>query len=755
MAELASAILSFVVAGLATWRKIDRAIKAIKNGPRNEQHWKVVGGVLKESLTLMDKRIRARQADLTAQEQNLCKAIRKFTDDFAKDLARLEEKIPRENTGNRYLSALRQKLEEDQDLLERVSRNVQIFQLSAQALSLHLLEGISDQNPEKLDDDEKPDLDSWREALYELIDMEAQRDLPDPALNTPLSITSSELNGNETPRRLSEISTMELRYRFEAAVSRSKRMYNNGLPLSAKKAHDEAMKHVGGMDKNGISDVDLVDIEILHVRILEACTPHSKSYGALAFERLQSLKAQLLEQPGHSVDSDLGHEQKEAVGAIDLLRSSLDGYSIQLISRVVCEQYECLGQGDNLVAFKRILSEHLHCDPTSEPNALATTIEWCHQHGVQTMESQGRLLLHEAASDMHIQPEVFHQLMLAVDHATPDQYGDTPLLVAVQLSNHTALKALLRVSDLVHVWNGKGETPLHLCDNERTLKLLLEEIKKPVHRTPAEERNLKLVHIDSTDAYGSTALHKACEKGNPGTVRLLLEEGADANLVSGLNETPLVITCAPNESKGKGKLRKNKDREQIFEMLVNHGAKATYRDSRGKLVVHQGLYRNLKARTYSEAEINTMVSPDPGRRFIRTWDGGRNSQSSTSWSRRQELAATGAISPVSPVELAADAVTGPFELEAMGSSVLTPPSSCRVVNVGCDAEYQKWDSARGPRAAKQGPCKWSDREHAKFDQEKKDEKGQRKGLINLLIGTICFRRWRNRETCLDTLDVDE
>jgi len=136
MAELASAILSFVVAGLATWRRIDKAIKAIKNGPRNEQHWKVVGGVLKESLTLMDKRIRARQADLTAQEQNLCKAIKKFTDDFAKDLARLEEKIPKENTGNRYLNALRQKLEEDQDLLERVSRNVQIFQLSAQALSL-------------------------------------------------------------------------------------------------------------------------------------------------------------------------------------------------------------------------------------------------------------------------------------------------------------------------------------------------------------------------------------------------------------------------------------------------------------------------------------------------------------------------------------------------------------------------------------------------------------------------------------------
>lgn len=586
----------------------------------------------------------------------------------------------------------------------------------------HLLEGISDQNPEKLDDDEKPDLDSWREALYELIDMEAQRNLPDPALNTPLSITSSALNGNEAPRRLSEISAMELRYRFEAAVSRSKRMYNNGLPLSAKKAHDEAMKHIGGMDKNGISDVDLVDMEILYVRILEACTPHAKSCGALAFERLQSLKAQLLEQHGPCVDSELRHEQKEAAGllcaelrypegAIDLLRSSLDGYlsstsnyqdknRIQLISRVVCEQYECLGQGDNLVAFKRILFKHLHYDPTSEPNALATTIEWCHQHGVQTMESQGRLciieqrsastVLHEAASDMHIQPEVFHQLMLAVDHATPDQYGDTPLLVAVQLSNHTALKALLRVSDLVHVWNGKGETPLHLCDNERTLKLLLEEIKKPIHRTPAEERNLKLIHIDSPDAYGSTALHKACEKGNPGMVRLLLEEGADANLVTGLNETPLMITCAPNEYKGKGKLRKNKDREQIFEMLVNHGAKATYRDSRGKLVVHEGLYRNLKARTYSEAEINTMVSPDPGRRFRRTYDSGRNSQSTSSCSGRQELAATYAMSPGSPVELAADTITGPFELDAMGSSVLTPPSSC-------DEPIYPRSSGSGPR----------------------------------------------------------
>ncbi|GKU20124.1 unnamed protein product [Fusarium langsethiae] len=570
MAEFASAILSFVVAGLASWRRIDQVVSSIKNAPRNVEHWKVVGGVLAESLRLMDTRIRARQGNLTRPEQNLCKAIDKFTRDFMDDLQKLERTIDPRRSGNKYWLPLKLKLQEDSQLLERLSRNTQIFQLSAIGLSLldppstsasnpivrvnrvqQFLDGIGDDNPEQLDKEEQPDLNRWREALYEVADVAAQREFPDPvAANASPPVTPNTFNSNEAPRGPSGvISPEELRYRFEAAISRSKRMHEAGLPMIAKKAHEEAIQHRQEMQS---TDEDViatpfsisVEMEISYIRIIKACVPSVKSYEALAWERLKNLRESLLEQSGLDINPEFCDEQ-ERVGilcselgdreeAIEFLRLSLNTYlsdhsnnadKIQRISILICEQYERLGQWDNLDAFKRILSKRLLFDPTSEPNALVKTIRWCHKHDFQAADREGRLsipdeylvngtLLHTAAADMTIQPEVIHQLMLTVYHAAPDTNGDTPLLTAVQHSNITVLRALLRVTGSIHVRDARNGTPLHRCDNEETMELLLEEMKKPVHHSPSAEVGLKLVHIDSTDAYGTTALHKACDKGN-------------------------------------------------------------------------------------------------------------------------------------------------------------------------------------------------------------------------------------------------
>ncbi|KAJ4118713.1 hypothetical protein NW768_010773 [Fusarium equiseti] len=708
MAEPASAILSFVVAGLATWKRIEKIINSAKNAPRNARHWRVVGGVLTQSLTVMQKRIGVREAVLTKTEVNLFEAINKFTNDFESDLLILEETIHTASRSNRYWNALRQPSGTDQDLFERLSRNVQIFQLSAQALQLldpphavsghgvkDLLEGISEENlrvnlTERVNIDEEPDLRSWREAIEDVADAAAQSEFPDPIADIPAIATPNAPNSDEIPRRLSGITAKELRYRFDAAILRAERMHNAGIPRIAKRQYDKAMKYKERMDESTMSDVDLVGLEISYIKILNACEPHDKSCEALAFERLQNLKTQILGQAGSNDGLQLRTEQIEAVGflcielrdrkgAIKLLRSSLDGYlskpdefkeKIRLISRVICEQYGYEGKWHKLDAFRKILFEELQYDPTSERSTLERTIAWCHQHGFQAMEDEGSLFipkenfanttpLHKAATDTKIPPDVVRQLMLAVEHAIQDKDGDTPLLVAVQYSNDTALRELLQVTDSVHVWNAKGQTPLHLCENEATLKLLLNEIQRPIPRSPSEERRVEFVHIDSLDAYGSTALHQACDKGDLGMARLLIEGGADVNLVSGLNETPLMITCAPSESKGKGKL--NKDRQQILEMLVNHNADTMCEDSRGKPAVHN----SLRMRMYSKVEIDIMLSQDPAWRFNRSWGKGRNSQSS---------AATGAT--MSPVELAADTSTGPFELEATNGGVLTPPSSC-------------------------------------------------------------------------------
>ncbi|KAG7416923.1 Ankyrin repeat domain-containing protein 39-like protein [Fusarium oxysporum f. sp. rapae] len=593
---------------------------------------------------------------------------------------------------------------DDRELLTRLSRNVQIFQVSASALSLldpptdssrnrvhQFLEGISDDNPEQLDPDEATDLHKWREALYEVADIAAQREFPDPS---PHDHTSEQ---GETPRRPSGVSPIELQYRFEAAVSRAKRMYDAKLSIMAKKAHDEAIKYGGEMqaiDPNAISVTELVDMEITYVRIIKACSPFVDSYEALAWERLQNLKSNLHKHTGHGNNVDFCTEQekvgvlcaelRDREGAVELLRMSLDAYlsnceeyedRIPRISMLVCEQYEFMGQWNNLDAFKKVIFDRLGYDPASEPNVLANTVMWCRQHGYEASEVEGRLYipeenfvdstpLHDAAADSTVEMEIVHKLISIVYHVRPDANGDTPLLVAVQRSNNLALQALLRISGSVHVWDSKGGTPLHRCDNDETLRLLLEEIKKPVHNSCPNEQGFRLVDIDSTDGYGETALHKACEKGNERMVGLLVTEGADVNLVSGSNETPLMITCVPSELKGKGRL--SKERRRILEILVNRNADTEHKDDWGKPAAP----KSLKARGYREAEIDKMLSPDLTRRFTRRRVEERFSVSSGSSSERPSFATLSAISSSSPVELVGDTPSRPAELP------LTPVSSC-------------------------------------------------------------------------------
>lgn len=492
-------------------------------------------------------------------------------------------------------------------------------------------------------------------------------------------------------------------------------MYDAKLPLMAKKAHDEAIKYGGEMqaiDPNAISVTELVDMEITYVRIIKACSPFVDSYEALAWERLQNLKSNLQKHTSHGNNVDFCTEQekvgvlcaelRDREGAVEFLRMSLGAYlsnreeyedRIPRISMLVCEQYECMGQWNNLDAFKKVIFDKLGYDPASEPNALANTIMWCRQHGYEASEIEGRPYipeenffestpLHDAAADSTVEMEIVHQLIPIVSHARPDANGDTPLLVAVQHSNNLALQALLRISGSVHVWDSKGGTPLHRCDNDETLRLLLEEIKKPVHQSCPNEQGLQLVDIDSTDAYGETALHKACEKGNERMVGLLVAEGADVNLVSGSNETPLMITCVPSELKGKGRL--SKERRRILEILVNRNADTKHKDDWGKPAVP----KSLKARGYSEAQIDKMLSPDLTRRFTRRRVEERFSASSGSSSERPSFATLSAISSSSPVELVGDIPSRPAELPLTPVSSCVPPSGYELRSGGTWSELQ-------------------------------------------------------------------
>ncbi|UZP45386.1 hypothetical protein NXS19_013198 [Fusarium pseudograminearum] len=221
-------------------------------------------------------------------------------------------------------------------------------------------------------------------------------------------------------------------------------MYNEAPPAFANRAYEEAMQHrkmMQSADADAIEDP--VELEILHIRIINACVPSDKSYKSLQDEQLTKLRDSLLKENPELRDKQekvgiLCASLHDYDGAIDLLRLSLDTYlpdphlsntylpdhdpnkdKIKQISMLVAEQYERSNQSIELLAFKEALLDSLTYDPTSEPNAVNNTIEWCRQHKFQAMKRDECLYipeeylangtpLHRAAADMHIQPEVIH-----------------------------------------------------------------------------------------------------------------------------------------------------------------------------------------------------------------------------------------------------------------------------------------------------------------------------------------------------------
>ncbi|KAF4981997.1 hypothetical protein FDECE_17594 [Fusarium decemcellulare] len=680
MAEYASAVLSFVLFGLKAWRKIDNAIGAIKDAPHNSEHWKVVGGVLEESFSAMEKRIRGRGPDLTLPEQNLFKAIYTFTDDFRRDLDKLERQVPKEGSSSRFLEPLRLKLQEDRELLARVSRNVHIFQVSAIALSLldpapvptnrvqRFLGGLQPNAPEPLQTGDQPHLLVWRDAIHNVADVAAQHDFPEVPVDARSERSDEDRGG--PPKIASPGDPIEVRFRVEAAVSRAKRMYDAGLPIIAKKAQEEAIKYMGqleAIDSRLFTVADFVDLEVRYIRILKACQPDKQGYEARAWERLQGLKSSVLEWSALG-GNNVSCAEKEQIGvvcadledhegAVEFLRLALKEYlldpqahpeRIPRIAKSVCEQYEYLSQWDNLDAFRRILVTKMGQDPTSEPSTLTYTVRWCRDRGFDASEVDGHLNLstedkslstplHVASADKKMNTDILHQLIRAVYYSRRDGNGDTPLLVAVEKSNNTVLAPLLRISGSIHVRDAKGRTPLHRCSNPETMRLLLEEVNKPAH---SEDPNFKLVDINSTDGYGKTALHCACEKGKVDLVETLVSQGADINAVSGTDQTPLMIVA-------DSRTIQSRDRKRIIEALVNGNPNREQKELWGELTIR----KSLKKHRYTDSDIEKMLLPDPSRRFRAVSHLMRGSVSTNGSSERGSIAAGSMQSTSSPAEM--------------------------------------------------------------------------------------------------------
>ena len=125
--------------------------------------------------------------------------------------------------------------------------------------------------------------------------------------------------------------------------------------------------------------------------------------------------------------------------------------------------------------------------------------------------------------------------------------GVTPLLMATQKGNPGVVELLLRADARVNVAFADGTAPLHVAVNNGDFDVAEVLLRSPEIRVNQRTETLM------------TALAVACRHGHKELVRLLLENGADPNMVNDVGIAPLHLVCLLGYT-------------EIAEMLLNAGA---------------------------------------------------------------------------------------------------------------------------------------------------------------------------------------
>ncbi|KAM5341686.1 hypothetical protein ACJ41O_014717 [Fusarium nematophilum] len=456
-------------------------------------------------------------------------------------------------------------------------------------------------------------------------------------LDSTLRSVSVEATGStrSPPDSLDTVRRRDQRERFEKASRRAQRMRSAGLPTVAKKAQEEAMEYAeelrsmtgGSLRDLSVGDEEWLDMWVMYVRIIMECERDQRGSIQAARRELNTLKLRL-DNCSDSERRCISSGQKAEVGelcaelgspdgAIAYLEAALSEYGAQYLAnparrrvkseirrvlKLLCDAYECQAKVPDLEVFKQILSESLGEDPTSRRGIVDATIAWYKDKGFEdttgngtlcSVNTEGNSPLHEAAKDRDMNLDVLRQL-LQMCPVLEDKKKDTPLLVAVEHSNNRVLEVLLRVNDSVHVRGYRGQTPLHRCRNEDTLRLLLDWIKKPTQNEERPGDQFRLVEIDSTDDYGRTALHAACQMAKPELVYMLVSEGAKIDGFA-------LMTVCQSKDMPKPVL------EEILRILVDNSRVVRFGNSSEVAAARAG----LKSRRYTHKQVERMLTCDP------------------------------------------------------------------------------------------------------------------------------------------------
>ncbi|KAL2694693.1 hypothetical protein Neosp_001279 [[Neocosmospora] mangrovei] len=498
MAEPASAVIALIGTGLKTWSVFEALIKAVKNSPDDIQHWNMVSDLLTKSCSLMKERLeRWRVATLTPTQKDYLESIGEYLRRFQADLSKLE--IPDADVfhggdstfKNRAMQAFRLKLDQDDHVIKRVDRNIQIFQISTSGLSLlepgpvervrEVLNELGTAFPRLSTDDQK--LQTWRQTTQALLtDTATQyfRENPNPSNTQPDNLLLP-------PSGRRKGSVRELQYKFEAAQTWATRFFEADMPILALPFQRQAIelgKELREQQPDYALDMaERVDLAEKYVDIAISCQKHDETAVPSAVERLDMLGSTVLAESRPHTTPKLCDEQRriaemfahlnETDKAIDFFRHAIDDY-VRLgkdqYHRQICETYNLtVGQYQrsrrhiDVDAFRAEMRDELGDDFVPRRDGLARAVAWCASKEFdvtgedeltfnQNTNKDGDTPLHVAARDRGMDISVLVELMTFEEfYEMKDRNGDTPLLVAVSNSNIEVLKELITRPYLVLV----------------------------------------------------------------------------------------------------------------------------------------------------------------------------------------------------------------------------------------------------------------------------------------------------------------
>ena len=192
------------------------------------------------------------------------------------------------------------------------------------------------------------------------------------------------------------------------------------------------------------------------------------------------------------------------------------------------------------------------------------------------------LLAHGANPNLRLkQPKAVTVIEVSLD-------GATPLLLAAEVNNTGAVKALLDAGADPHITTEYGTTALTLAAGAGTDE---QRPRPPEERAMAIETAKLLVErgvdIHAVGQFGWTALHAAAYQGLTDVIEFLVSKGANINEMDAFGQTPLSISLAvlTQDIGARRPQIPRRYRKEVAEVILKLGA--TPLNKSGVVVVDQ------------------------------------------------------------------------------------------------------------------------------------------------------------------------